>query len=125
MSKVHGLTPAMQTALAERFGTFNPEPIGGGPRRLVEAGKKLYQEGAPDANVPACAACHGPEALGEGITPRLAGQSYRYLTKELANWQKERGQHSAEDTSAIMAPIAESMTQPQIQAVAAYLSHLE
>jgi len=125
MSKVHGLNPAMQSALAVRFTAFHPAPISGGPRRLIEAGKKLYEEGDPDANVPACAACHGPQALGDGITPRLAGQGYRYLTKELTGWQKERGQNPEEDTSAIMAPIAQSLTKPQIQAVAAYLSHLD
>jgi cytochrome c553 len=42
------------------------------------------------------------------------------------NWSKERGQDPAKpDTSAIMEPIAHGLTEPQIAAVAAYLSYLE
>jgi cytochrome c553 len=44
----------------------------------------------------------------------------------LANWSKERGQDPAKpDTSVIMQPIAHSLTEQQIKAVAAYLSYLE
>jgi cytochrome c553 len=44
----------------------------------------------------------------------------------LANWATERGQNPANpDASAIMAPIAHSLNQQQIKAVAAYLNHLE
>jgi cytochrome c553 len=42
------------------------------------------------------------------------------------NWSKERGQDPANpDTSALMEPIAHSLTKDQIEAVAAYLSYLE
>jgi cytochrome c553 len=126
MSKVHGLSPEMQTALAARFTALNPKPFGNAPIKLVATGKKIYEEGDPDANVPACSACHGPEAKGSGPIPRLAGQLYPYTLKELANWSKERGQDAANpDTSAIMKPIAHSLTESQIEAVAAYLSYLE
>jgi cytochrome c553 len=44
----------------------------------------------------------------------------------LTNWEKERGQNPAQpDISAVMQPIAHSLTQPQIKAVAAYVSNLE
>jgi len=113
-------------ALAAHFNALDPKPFGGAERRLVATGKAIYEEGVPDANVPACSACHGPEAEGSGPIPRLAGQLYPYTTKELANWSKERGQNpAAPDTSAIMKPIAHSLTKSQIAAVAAYLSYLE
>jgi cytochrome c553 len=64
--------------------------------------------------------------MGEGVNPRLAGQLYPYLVKGLANWSKERGQTQKEDdTSAVMAPIAKSLSKSQIEAVAAYLSRLQ
>ena len=56
------------------------------------AGKKIFVEGVPDANVPACQVCHGPEAKGNGQFPRLAGQLYPYIIKTLTNMDKERGQ---------------------------------
>ena len=70
----HVLNPAMVTALATHFKDLNPKPLGGAPKELVAAGKKIYEEGLPEANVPPCASCHGPEAKGDGAFPRLAGQ---------------------------------------------------
>jgi len=122
----HVLTPGMITALATNFAALNPAPLGGAPKELVAAGKKIYEEGIPDANVPPCASCHGLQARGDGQFPRLAGQLYDYIFKKLTNWTKERGQNPEEpDTSVIMQPIAHALTEPQVKAVAAYVSHLE
>jgi cytochrome c553 len=127
MSNVaHVLSPDMITALATKFRDFNPKLLGGGPKELVAKGERIFQDGVPDANVAACAACHGPKALGYEQIPRLAGQLYPYIIKELTNWSKERGQNPAKpDTSFIMAPIAHSLTRSQVDAVAAYLSDLK
>jgi cytochrome c553 len=122
----HVLSPSMVVALAAHFKDLNPKPLGGAPNDLVAAGKKIYEEGLPEANVPPCASCHGQEAKGDGPFPRLAGQLNDYIFKKLVNWSKERGQDPAKrDTSAIMEPIAHNLTEPQIEAVAAYLSYLE
>jgi cytochrome c553 len=122
----HVLNPAMQSALAQHFSGLNPKPLGGSPKELVAAGKKIYEEGIPDAQVPPCASCHGPGAHGDGEFPRLAGQLHDYIFNKLVNWSSERGQDPANpDTSAIMQPIAHSLTKTQISAVAAYLSSLE
>lgn len=126
MAKAHGLSPEMRTALANYFKDLNPAPIGGAPKSLVEAGRKIYEEGIPNSNVPACSACHGPDAKGSDAIPRLAGQLYPYTVKELLNWAQERAQGpSSDDTSAIMAPIAHSLNKSQIEAVATYLSYLK
>ena len=122
----HVLSPNMITALAAHFKDLNPKPLGGAPQELVAAGKKIYQDGVPGTDIPACASCHGPEAKGDGAFPRLAGQLHDYILRKLVNWSKERGQDAANpDTSAIMEPIAHGLTDPQIKAVAAYLSYLE
>lgn len=122
----HVLNPAMVKGLAAYFGSLNPKPLGGAPKELVAAGKKIYEEGVPTSDVPPCASCHGPEAKGEGVFPRLAGQLHDYIMRKLVNWDKERGQDLKNpDTSAIMEPIAHSLTEQQVAAVAAYLSNLE
>ncbi len=126
MAKVHGLSTAVSVALANHFEEVHARPIGGAPRGQIEQGKKIFEEGIPDANVPACSACHGPEAMGDGQNPRLAGQLYPYTVKELINWRRGSSQNaSGEDTSAVMAPIAQSLNRQQIEAVAAYLSFLK
>jgi cytochrome c553 len=122
----HVLSPAMINALATHFRSLNPAPLGGAPKQLVAAGRQIFEGGVPDANVAACAACHGPDATGRDQIPRLAGQLYPYLVKELTNWGKERGQLPAHpDTSFIMAPVAHSLTKSEVEAVAAYLSYLK
>jgi cytochrome c553 len=122
----HVLSPAMVDALTKSFSEMNPKPLGGAPRELISTGKKIFEEGNPDASVPPCASCHGPQAKGEGEFPRLAGQLHDYILGKLTNWSHERGQNPAKpDTSAIMEPIAHGLTEAQIRAVAAYVSSLE
>jgi cytochrome c553 len=117
----HVLSPAMTKALATNFHDLDPKPLANAPKELVAAGKQIYEEGIPSANVVACASCHGKEAKGAGQFPRLAGQLYAYVTLQLTNWSKER----AEVTSDIMAPIARGLSESQIKAVAAYVNYLE
>ena len=122
----HVLSPAMLKGLATHFKDLNPKPLGGAPRELANAGKKIYDEGVPETNVAPCSSCHGPEAKGEGAFPRLAGQLNDSVFNKLVNWSKERGQDKSKpDTSAIMEPIAHGLTEPQMKAVAAYLGSLE
>jgi len=73
MAKIHGVSPALRAPLAAHFRDINPSPFGGAPRRFTSVGKKLYEDGVPEANIPACTACHGPEARGEGPRARRTG----------------------------------------------------
>src|ERR1700724_4479624 len=99
----HALSPSVISALAASFRSLDPPPVGGAPRQLVAEGKRIFEDGVPDANVAAVARCHGPDASGTAEIPRLAGQLYPYLIKELTNWGKERGKNPEKpDTSASM-----------------------
>jgi cytochrome c553 len=123
---VTALNPTMLPALAAHFTELNPKPIKGATTDLVPIGKKLYEEGLPETNIQPCAMCHGPEARGHGDVPRLAGQLPDYVAKTLLNWSKERCRDQTKPgPSLIMEPIANSLKQPQITALAAYLNHLE
>ena len=120
----HVLTPAMQKALVTDFHELNPRPLGGleGSRR---GWKENHEEGISGADIPPCASCHGPDAKGNEQFPRLAGQLHATPTK-LKNWTNQPGQNPKEpDISAMMEPIAHGLTEPQIKAVAAYVSYLE
>jgi cytochrome c553 len=120
----HALSPSMISALAAHFRTLDPKPIGGAPRHSVANGKSIFDDGIPEANVAACSACHGTDGHGQNEIPRLAGQLYEYTVGQLTGWAKVRGQGSAVDTSAIMAPTAHNLSRSQIEAVAAYVSNL-
>jgi cytochrome c553 len=121
MSRVHGISPSMRSALADEFAELNPRPYGRAPMGLAERGRKIYEEGIPDANVPACSVCHGPDAKGKGPIPRLAGQLYPYTIKALTNWGRERGEAA---NSRVMQPIAHTLSRSEMEAVAAYFSSL-
>jgi len=118
------LSPSMVSALADYFKNIDPGPIGGAPRGSLALGKRIYEEGLPESNVAACFACHGTDGKGQNEIPRLAGQLYEYTVAQLTGWSKVRGQGTAVDTSAIMAPTAHNLTRSQVEAVAAYASTL-
>ena len=117
----HTLSPAMLTAIAEKFHSFDPPPVGGAPAGLAADGEKIFKNGNPSVNVPPCQACHGPDAKGNGQFPRLAGQIYPYVVRQLTDWDKERH----ENLSGMMAPIAHHLDETQIKQVAAYVSGLQ
>ncbi len=124
---VHKLTPDQRSALAEYMSKLEPATHKSAPEALTAAGEKLFHQGAPENEVPACSVCHGAEAKGDGIFPRLAGQWRPYLIGQLTDWDKQRGlgPNGKDDNSLIMAPIAKSLTPQQIKEVTAYLSSLK
>ncbi len=122
----HVLSPEMEKALAQQFNSLDPKPLDGVSRENLTEGKKIYLEGIAKSDVPPCASCHGDNAKGRDAFPRLAGQLHDYVYKKLTNWDKERGQDKNNpDNSAIMQPIAHNLTDPQIRAVAGYISSIE
>ena len=126
MAKIHGMSPTMRVALAEHFRAAHPSPFGGASRQLSAAGRRIYEDGVPEANIPACAACHGPDAQGQGSNPRLAGQLHPYVMGRLSRFPSEYRRAAVDvDPTATMARIAHNLTRSQMDAVAAYVSQLK
>lgn len=86
---------------------------------LVERGRALATDGDASALIPACNGCHGADA--HPLYPRLAGQSAPYLGNQLRLWQNHPRRTR---TSPIMTPIAERLSEHQINEVAAYYASL-
>ena len=93
-------------------------PVHGSPNDPAEmaAGKKIFDEGIPDRNVPACTACHGEQAQGAGMIPRLAGQHRSYLERQLDAFS------SNARANEIMHENSKNLTPQEISQVAAFLS---
>lgn len=55
-------------------------------------GKNIFENGKPDAGVPACGVCHGDKAMGnDGMgSPRLANIGYVYIVKQLTNYAEDK-----------------------------------
>lgn len=91
---------------------------------LIKTGRKIYKGGNRYSGVPACAGCHGPNAVGNGPAafPHLAGQKPTYLIKTLEDFKSgER----ANDPNEIMRNIAAKLTVSEIKAVANYVATLK
>jgi cytochrome c553 len=84
----------------------------------IARGRDIFQHGVPSQGVPACAACHGPDALGSDMYPRLAGQHAQYILKQLASFQSNMR------NIAVMHGVAQNLRTPEMQAVADYLESL-
>lgn len=81
-------------------------------------GQKIFTQGGTQPGATACLACHGPDGLGLAAAgfPRLAGISAGYLRKQLQDFK------SGSRVSPVMQPIAQALTEEEIQAVTTTLA---
>ncbi len=54
-----------------------------GDPAVMSAGRDFYERGRADKGIPACATCHGMDAEGHTVFPRLAGQYGQYLSRQM------------------------------------------
>lgn len=100
--------------VAAYYSAMNPRPISiGGP---TAAGREVYFRGGSHS----CAACHGPDARGEGAgNPALAGQPAAYLAEQLRRW---RDGDRRNDPSDVMLEASRDLSDGDIRAVSAWAS---
>lgn len=89
----------------------------------VALGEAIFRGGNSASGVPACAACHSPNGMGNPAAkfPRLAGQHAKYTVIQLNNFRKG---DRANDAGNMMRNIAVKMTDAEIAAVAEYIAGL-
>jgi cytochrome c553 len=85
----------------------------------IARGREIYEHGVESEGVPACSACHGPDAHGIADFPRLAGQHSQYILKQLSSFQSNMR------NVAVMHGVAQNLRLPEMQAVAAYVESLQ
>jgi len=85
----------------------------------IAHGRDIYANGVASEGVPACAACHGPDAHGMADFPRLAGQHSQYVLKQLSSFKSNMR------NVAVMHGVAQSLRLPEMRAVAAYVESLQ
>ncbi len=83
----------------------------------AEEGKNIVLQGN-QTGATACSVCHGENGAGQAAAgfPRLAGLPQEYLEKQLRDFKAQRRNNP------MMAPIAASLSDEEIKAVAAYFS---
>jgi cytochrome c553 len=114
------LTDDQIKGLASYFSQQKNAPNIVGDAATAAAGKAIFENGIPDKEVTACAACHGATAGGNGTFPRLAGQHADYMMKQL-HVLSETDQRPA---GAMMKPLIHGLTPANMTAVTTYLQGL-
>lgn len=106
------------TALAQYYSQQKAEPRIVASSAEIARGREIYEHGVESEGVPACAACHGPDAHGLADFPRLAGQHSQYVLKQLRSFQSNMR------NVAVMHGVAQSLRATEMEAVAAYVESL-
>jgi cytochrome c553 len=104
------------TGIASYFSSQAPAPGKPGDPALWVAGKQLYEKGSSDRRVPACAGCHGVNAEGLSVFPRLAGQHAQYLVKQMQMLRV-----SMRDSPIMLHGVVRDLSDSDMVAVATYL----
>lgn len=87
------------------------------------AGKKLFEQ--------SCASCHGMQAQGQGMFPKLAGKSAEEIVTALGHYKngdqaalKKMNPNLGGSNYAIMAPNAAGLSDGDMEDLGAYISSL-
>jgi cytochrome c553 len=90
------------------------------PVGSVARGKSLAMRDALGPNS-ACASCHGPQLLGAGDVPPLAGRAPSNLLRQLINFRTRARRDS---TAASMYPVVDALSLDDMVALSAYIGGL-
>jgi cytochrome c553 len=108
--------------LAAYYADQKPKPGEARDAKLVEAGRKLYNDGIPDVGLPSCSGCHYPDGMGTPRFPRVAGQHAEYTYQQLKDFASGKREN---DRGLAMQSVASRMNEQQMKAVAEYLAGMK
>jgi cytochrome c553 len=117
-----GMAAKLSDATIDGVATYysSQAPVAGSPGdpTLSAAGKKIFDDGIPEHDVPACSSCHGDKGEGADNIPRLAGQHVGYIEEQLTNFA------SMARANEIMHENSKNLTPEEIRQVAAFFGSL-
>jgi cytochrome c553 len=117
---------AQQKAAA---GIADDSAIADGPGKglkFYEVGERLFLGGDPARGIPACMACHGPTGSGNPgpAYPHVGGQQSAYVARRLEEYRAGTTTETDPHLFKVMATVAKSLTDQEIQSLASYLQGL-
>lgn len=87
--------------------------------KLIASGRKIFEDGLPERKVRACSGCHGAQAEGASVFPRLAGQRSEYVFKQLKVFSTRLRPHGV-----LMKNETAGLSDTDMRALAAYIHSL-
>ena len=108
------LSPSDMLALADYFAKQKQKPTGFKPDPAkIAAGRKKADEVL-------CSMCHGGDLVGQNEIPRLAGQHYAYVKKQLEDFKAKRRTNDAGN----MTSVTSTLSDDDIENLAQYVANL-
>ena len=90
------------------------------PLGSIRRGEELVKTGG--GKTVQCAACHGANEMGQGITPPLAGRSASSMVRQMYDMQN--GYRRGVWSNVMMKPVVKNLTNEDMLDIAAYLTSL-
>lgn len=126
-SQVKDLDDATLRNLAAWFASLPPAPFNASANPSTERGARLFREGDPATGTPPCQGCHGADAGGFPLAdqasyrtyPILRGQHADYVVQRLKDFRDSK--HVSSSSDRIMTPVAKTLDDEAIRAVALFI----
>ena len=127
-SQVATLDDATLRDLAAYFASLPPPAPAPRNAADVSRGAAIYREGDAATGTPPCQGCHGADGSGHAWAeqdaayrtyPRLRGQHADYVAQRLKDFRD--GKHVSSSSDRIMTPVAKTLDDAAIGAVAGYI----
>jgi len=115
------LTDDQISQLAEYYAAQPPAPRPTAAAANVDLGRKLFAEGSPARNIPACSTCHGETGVGQGPFPRLAAQHREYIYRQLGVLRQGTDNRPLGN---VMNGVAHLLTDEEMRSIAAYVESM-
>ncbi len=111
------LDDAMIEGVAQYYSEMAPVPGKQGATAVdLKAGREIFEEGIPSRGIRACSGCHGNNAEGASVFPRLAGQQSEYVFRQLKLFGTSLRPHGI-----LMKKETANMTESEMRQVAEYV----
>lgn len=111
------LDDAMIEGVAQYYSEMAPVPGKKGSSAVdVKAGREIFEKGIPSRGIRACSGCHGNNAEGASVFPRLAGQQSEYVFRQLKLFGTRLRPHGI-----LMKQETANMTDTEMREVAEYV----
>ncbi len=83
-------------------------------------GQQLFEQGDSQRGIIACISCHTKTIDRKNIAPRLHGQEWRYLQKQMLDWRSGQRRN---DHTGVMNKLLQPLKDHEIDSLASYLAN--
>ena len=127
-AQVKDLDDATMRNLAAWFASLPPAPFNAAANPATDRGARIFREGDPASGTPPCQGCHGADAggfpraaddPGYRTYPILRGQHADYVVQRLKDFRD--GRHASSSSDRIMTPVAKTLDDEALRAVALFI----